>query len=282
MLALLVVSIIWAFSFGLIKGQLTGIDPTLVSAIRLTICFLIFLPFGLKIKWTKSNGILAVNGAIQFGVMYWAYIQSYQYLPGYLVAVFTIFTPIYVFIIHSTLQRSFSFSILLPIVLSVLGAAIIVFKTPENTDWITGFFVLQIANIAFAFGQVSYKSISKKLTQSHSTNMAVMYLGAALFSLAIAIENQSLSQIDMISQHQWLTLIYLGVIASGLGFFLWNLGAKQVKAGHLAIMNNGYIPLAVIFSITIFNEEANLVKLLIGSVCIVLGLWWAAIITSKK
>jgi hypothetical protein len=35
-------------------------------------------------------------GAIQFGLMYVAYIASYQYLSGYLVAVFTIFTPLYV------------------------------------------------------------------------------------------------------------------------------------------------------------------------------------------
>ena len=50
MYALVFVSILWAFSFGLIKGQLTGVDPLLVAAIRLLLCFLVFLPF---YRWHK-------------------------------------------------------------------------------------------------------------------------------------------------------------------------------------------------------------------------------------
>jgi len=43
MLWLLIVSFIWAFSFGLIKTQLTGLDSALVSFIRLLISFFVFL-----------------------------------------------------------------------------------------------------------------------------------------------------------------------------------------------------------------------------------------------
>jgi drug/metabolite transporter (DMT)-like permease len=34
-------------------------------------------------------------------------------------------------------------------------------------------------------------------------------------------------------------LVWLGVVASGLGYFMWNYGATQVDAGTLGIMNNG-------------------------------------------
>ncbi|MFM7261548.1 MAG: hypothetical protein ACKO3W_13190, partial [bacterium] len=44
---------------------------------------------------------------------------------------------------------------------------------------------------------------------------------------------------------QWLTLIYLGVGASGVGFFLWNVGATKVAPATLAVMNNAKVPLGV-------------------------------------
>ena len=37
---------------------------------------------------------------------------------------------------------------------------------------------------------------------------------------------------------QWSVLVWLGVVASGLGYFMWNYGATQVDAGTLGIMNN--------------------------------------------
>ena len=42
---LFIVSLIWAFSFGLIKDRLAGLDANFVAAARLLISLLIFLPF---------------------------------------------------------------------------------------------------------------------------------------------------------------------------------------------------------------------------------------------
>jgi drug/metabolite transporter (DMT)-like permease len=53
--ALIFVSILWAFSFGLIKGELTGLDPTLVAHIRLLLSFIVFLPFAVIAKQYKPN-----------------------------------------------------------------------------------------------------------------------------------------------------------------------------------------------------------------------------------
>jgi drug/metabolite transporter (DMT)-like permease len=63
---------------------------------------------------------------------------------------------------------------------------------------------------------------------------------------------------------QWLTLLYLGVVASGLSFFLWNVGARKVDAGALAIFNDLKIPLAVIVSLLFFGEQTNLLQLSVG------------------
>src|SRR3972149_6330007 len=108
MIYLLIVSLIWAFSFGLIKGQLTGLDANFVAAARLVVSLAAFLPF-LRIKQVTSRlrWRLLVIGAVQFGLMYVAYTYAFQYLQAYEVALFTIFTPLYVTLINDAYQKRF-------------------------------------------------------------------------------------------------------------------------------------------------------------------------------
>jgi len=270
---LVAVSIIWAFSFGLIKGKLTGLDSGLVASIRLILCFLCFAPFLFKVVEQKMRFRLMALGIVQFGIMYLAYIKSYQYLPGYLVAVFTIFTPLYVmtmnfmFVKASRENKALLFS-LMAVLLSVSGAAVIVYRAPGQAEFLIGFLILQIANIAFAIGQWNYQRWADK--ESNAGNMAWMYLGAAGFASLV-----SFPQVDWpavaISNDQILILLYLGIVASGLCFYLWNSGSKMVSASTLAVMNNGYIPIAVIAAIIIFQEPVDLIRLAIGGGLIILS-----------
>ena len=71
-------------------------------------------------------------------------------------------------------------------------------------------------------------------------------------------------------------------MASGLGFFLWNKGASKTNAGTLAAFNNAVVPLAVLSSLFIFNEENNFdgedqIRLMLGS-----GLIGSALFLSMK
>ena len=60
---------------------------------------------------------------------------------------------------------------------------------------------------------------------------------------------------------QVLVLLYLGLLASGVGFFLWNVGATRVSAGTLAVFNNVKIPLAVVVSLLFFAEQTDWLRL---------------------
>lgn len=272
---LIAVSIIWAFSFGLIKGKLTGLDSGLVASIRLILCFLCFMPFVLRVSQQKMRLRLMLLGIVQFGVMYLAYIKSYQYLPGYLVAVFTIFTPFYVIALNIMFDKGSRdpkklTMALVAVMFSVSGAAVIVFRTPGQEAYFVGFLILQLANIMFAIGQWNYQRWADK--SSNAGNMAWMYLGAAMFASLITFPQLDWADIS-ISTEQLGVLLYLGVIASGLCFYLWNSGSKQVSPATLAVMNNGYIPIAVIASIVLFSEDADMLRLLIGGALILLSIY---------
>ncbi len=273
---LIAVSIIWAFSFGLIKGKLTGLDAGMVASIRLILCFLCFAPFLLNVHQGAMRFRLMALGIVQFGIMYLAYIKSYQYLPGYLVAVFTIFTPFYVILLNALFDKAsrqkkrLAYSAAAA-VLSVVGAATIVFKTPGQETFIVGFFILQLANICFAIGQWNYQRWAGK---SDSGNMAWMYLGAAAFASLVSFPQLNWATV-VITQEQILVLLYLGIVASGLCFYLWNSGSKTVNTSTLAVMNNGYIPLAVVASIVLFSEPVDVYRLVVGGSLIALSAWVA-------
>lgn len=273
MLALLLVSLLWAFSFGLIKGNLSGVDANFIAAARLGFAVLVFLPF---LRLNKVPGSLKwklfLIGAAQFGLMYIAYNYAFNYLSAYEVALFTVFTPIYVTLINDFNTRKLHRLNLVTAVLAVVGTVIVVSNGWKSNDILVGFLLVQLSNIGFAFGQVAYKKVmgSGKTILDRDV-FGILFLGGfALAALSSAVFTPWSSMV-LTSKHVF-TLIYLGFVASGLGFFLWNYGARKVEAGTLAIFNDLKIPLSILVSLTIFNEKANLVNLLIGGMIVVAAL----------
>ncbi|GIS42102.1 MAG: hypothetical protein Ct9H90mP15_01420 [Candidatus Neomarinimicrobiota bacterium] len=47
-------------------------------------------------------------------------------------------------------------------------------------------------------------------------------------------------------------LLFLGLISSGIGFLLWNIGAIKISSERLAVVNNLIIPIAIPFKFTYF------------------------------
>jgi drug/metabolite transporter (DMT)-like permease len=276
MFHLVAASLLWAFSFGLIKGQLAGIDPVAVSFGRLALAALAFLPAVLRGRpQGRDFGVALGLGAVQFGLMYILYIAAYQYLPAWLVAVFTIFTPLYVVILSDVSKGRFHTRNLAGAVLAVLGAGVVVARgLDEAADW-RGVLLLQGANLCFAYGQLRYVQLKKTAGIGEAGLLGWMYLGAALFALA-ALGWRLGQGADVLAG--WDTgsvgvLLYLGLLPTALGFYLWNRGAARTTSGLLAGANNLKVPLAVLVSWTVFGEEAAYLRVLAGLVLIVAGLF---------
>ncbi|MBG0754713.1 carboxylate/amino acid/amine transporter [Vibrio cidicii] len=269
------VTLLWAFSFSLIGVYLAGqVDSWFSVLMRVALASVVFLPF-LKFKGISKTliGKLMLVGAFQLGLMYCFYYQSFLLLSVPEVLLFTVFTPIYVTLIYDLLKGRFSPWYLLTALIAVAGAALIKFST-INENFLLGFLVVQGANLCFAIGQVGYKFIMEKesLDLPQHTVFGYFYLGAlcvALVAFALLGNVNKLPTTDV----QWGILIYLGLIASGLGYFAWNKGATMVNAGALAVMNNALVPAGLIVNIVIWNRDVDLLRLAVGGGVILLSLW---------
>jgi drug/metabolite transporter (DMT)-like permease len=277
MFLLVVVSFIWAFSFGLIKGRLAGIDPTAVATLRLTLALLVFLPFWRPraVPWRLALGLAGV-GAVQFGVMYLLYLRAFGELKAYEVALLTITTPIFVTLLDAGIERRFVPRFLLAAALSVMGAGFIVWNGIGQRGVLVGIVLVQLSNLCFAAGQIAWRRLRTRLARpvSDTSVFALLYAGALVVSVGWSLFTTDWSAVH-VDAGQALTLAYLGILASGVCFFWWNIGATRVNAGTLAAFNNAKIPLAVACSLLFFGEHTNVKRLLIGGALMALGVWLA-------
>ena len=271
---LILVTFIWAFSFSFIGEVLAGeVDSYFAVLIRVVLASLVFLPF------TKFKGIqtklklqIMLIGTVQIGLMYIFLYKSFLFLSVPEVVLFTVFTPIYVTLFYDGLKGQFKPLYLISTGLAVLGAYIIRYHNISE-DFITGFLMVQAASICFALGQSSYKKVMELHKDIEQKDVfGYFHFGALIVSVISFLLFANPEKLSP-SLTQWGVLVWLGVVASGLGYFLWNKGACLVDAGILAIMNNALVPAGLIVNLIIWEKTSNYLLLFVGSLIIGLSLY---------
>lgn len=284
MIYLIIASLLWAFSFGLTKGHLVDLNPSFVAWARLAIALPVFLPF-LRVKGMSFARILhlVLIGSVQYGLTYTFYLFSFQYLESYQIAILTIFTPIYVTLIDSVYRKKLIWINFAMALLAVIGAGVINYKNISYDDLLVGFLLMQAANICFSLGQLEYRRWRRLHEVVKDREVyALLIVGAVIIASIATTWNGGWGSLGAATLRQWSALLYLGVFATGLGFYLWNVGAVKTGAGTLAVLNNAKIPLAVFVSIVFFQEDADLLRLFIGGGLMVLAVVLTEYFSSKR
>jgi len=272
---LIFVTLLWAFSFSLIGEYLAGhVDSDFAVLSRILLAGLVFLPFT---RWRgvapEFIGGLVLAGALQFGLTYLCLYRSFAVLTVPEVLLFTILTPLYVSLIDDALSRRFNPWALLAAAVAVCGAAIIRYDA-VSSEFLLGFLLLQVANAAFAAGQVLYRHLVARYPSDVPLfrRFGYFYLGALLVALPAFLAFGDAGRLPQTSL-QWGVLVWLGLGASGLGMYWWNKGATLVDAGTLAVMNNALVPAGLLVNLLLWNREADLLRLGLGGAVILLSLW---------
>ena len=284
MIYLLIVSLIWAFSFGIIGNTLSGVNLFFIASLRLMVAFVIFSPFiNIKNLLFRDCLYLFLLGFIQFGLMYSFYMKSYDFIDSHLVSLFSILTPAYVILINNIKNKKFSIRFFLAALLSILGAAIIKGGIDSlNGVWF-GFLLMQCSGICFAIGQILYREWKIKNPNIGDISVfPLMIFGGVIASVISVFLFHGLTSFDSllitaksVSKSQWMAILYLGIVASGIGFYLWNKGAALSNPGVLAVFNNAVVPLAIFISLFVFGELRNLgnsdSEFIINYICRLIG-----------
>lgn len=268
---LLAASLLWSMSFGLIKGQLGDVHPAFVGFARLALTLPVFLPFmRLRVIASRERLWLILMGGIQYGLAYSTYLYAYRYLEGHHVALLTIFTPLYVVLFDAAGRRRAPWLPLAFAGLAVLGAAVIQYRGASWQGVLAGVLLMQVANACFAWGQLAYRSFRHRNPDIEDQQVfGWLFVGGTIVAAISTTLLGGWSAAAELGGREFAVLTYLGVVASGLGFFLWNRGAVQTPSATLAVMNNLKIPLAVAASVLVFGERTDVLRLLGGGTVMV-------------
>ena len=260
MALLIITTILWAFSFSLIGEYLAGSVDSYFS---------VLMRVGQSLK---AIVLYMLVGAMQLGIMYLFSFRAYVYLSVSEFLLFTVLTPLYITLIYDLLsRRRLRWGYLLSAALAVIGAAIIRYDKVSDHFW-TGLMFVQLANISFAIGMVGYKRLMETRPMPQHNAFAWFYMGAAIVAVSAWFLLGNPQKLPTTSV-QWGVLVWLGVVASGLGYFMWNYGATQVDAGTLGIMNNVHVPAGLLVNLAIWQQQPHWPSFLIGGAVILASLW---------
>ena len=266
---LIITTILWSFSFSLIGNSLAvEMNSWTLAFLRSFIACIFFAPWiNFKIPFNYMIKMIII-GSLQIGIMYSLYLNSFNYTSVQKILLFTVTTPFYVSMISQMLKREFKLFTFFIVFVSVIGG-LIIRMTSFNVADLTALFLVQLANICFASGQILYRELKKN--DKHSINVftdfAFFFIGASTITfLGLVISPYSYSSPE--SLEQWLLILWLGMGASGIGYYMWNYGSTKVKVETLATMNNLVIPLGLVVDIIFFGGRYDFQALIIGTLII--------------
>ncbi|PEH27649.1 carboxylate/amino acid/amine transporter [Salmonella enterica] len=274
MALLIITTILWAFSFSLFGEYLAGhVDSYFAVLIRVGLAALVFLPF-LRSRGhnLKTISLYMLVGAMQLGIMYMLSFHAYLYLTVSELLLFTVLTPLYITLIYDVMsQRRLRWGYAFSALLAVIGAGIIRYDRVTDPFWV-GLLLGQLSNISFAIGIVGYKRLMETRPMPQHNAFAWFYLGAFLVA---AVAGSLLGNAQKLPEttRQWSILVFLGVVASGIGYFMWNYGATQVDAGTLGIMNNMHVPAGLLVNLAIWHQQPHWPSFITGAAVILASLW---------
>lgn len=280
-------SIIFGFSFMMSKTALNYISPLGLIAYRFLLAFLVFE----ILRLTKVIKI-HINKKFMFSIMLVAIFQPVMYFlfetyglakttsaeAGLMIALIPIFVTILSTII---LKEKPLLSQVFFILLSVVGVIFIqLFKSGLNFETSSlGFSLLLLAVISAALFNIASRSAAKS-HKPHEITYVMMLMGAVTFNSIYLIELilkndlsryfSNLSNIQVV-----LPIVYLGVIASIIGFFLVNYSLSKLPAHISSIYSNIATIVAVIAGAVFLNEQIYYYHI-IGGLMIITGIYGAA------
>ena len=271
------------------ESHIIEATPALTSEIFCISALLVFLPFfKLKLFTKKIFFRLFVIGSIEFGFMSIFAQLSLKFLEGHVVALLMLTTPIYMFLIEGFslkngqyLRFFITFIIVLASIIGwVIYEAFFEYDAQKNLQFslnFKGVLFTQLSNISFAVGQVLLKKFFEKTTElSVVCASPVLYLGATIMCMPLALSSIFIPKLTIPSMSCVLSLLVFGIIFFGVAQYLWNVGIAKTNIRTVSVLSNLQIPMAVIISGIVFRENVShktfVLALILMCVMLILGL----------
>jgi len=271
----LIAVIVWGFSFIVTKYALEEVKPVTIVFLRqiLGIAFL----GAIAVKQKKSFAIDRKNGfwVLLLGGLtslhLWIQITGLQYTSasntGWIIGI----TPVFMILLSFFFfKEKMGTQQIAGIMVSFFGLLMLVGKGDfSKIDLIQN--KGDILVITSSFTWAVYSMISKRATLNYSPLMVTFYLFLimAVVMLPFNLGTKEIDSILSLSIKGWLSIAFLGILCSGVGYYLWAQTLNEMsasKAGAFLYVE----PFVTFFSAALLlNEKFSAITLLSGIIIII-------------
>jgi len=242
--AAVTVSLIWGLSFVAASVVLTTLSPVVLATLRFTIASTLFLPVILR---ELNRGLPSMSdlretaylGFLSISLYFWLQYTGVKYAGAGVSALLVVgFIPILTGVASSfMLGEALSRWKVAGSASGFLGVALITVPKLADVQINSGFLFGVLCLLGNAVCWSLYSTMSRRLMQRTGDPLlltAYVTLSGTLVLLPLSLASDW-SAVRLLTQSQWLSVLYLAIVCSGGGYLLWNYALSRLESVRAAI-----------------------------------------------
>lgn len=239
----MLVTFLWSTSFIIIKWGLVDIPPITYAGLRYTLAFIIFIPFILKKKYLTEIKILRASQwkqLVLLGLVFYTLTQGTQFigltlLPSVTVSLLLNFTPIIVAVAGIfLLNEKPSMLQWVGSLLFVVGIVTYFFPVVLIGNKALGIVVMLLGVLANSGAAIIGRDINRKKDVSP---LVITFISMGIGAIILLIIGVVQNGIPVLSEKNWLFLLWLAGVNTAFAFTLWNITLRSLTAMESSIIN---------------------------------------------
>ena len=276
----IIVALVWGLSFVAARMVLTTLSPILLATIRFIIASLIFSPIIIR-EIKKGNTLnyrdileLGLLGILSISIYFWLQYTGVKYVGAGISAILVVgLIPLFTGIASTyVLREHFSLQKVLGVAIGLIGLAFItlpgLFVDDVDVFFYIGVGCLLLNAVIWALYSTLSRRIMKRIQSPVMVTAYVTILGT--LALVVMSVSSDWNTIQLLQPNQWLSILYLSIICSCGGYFLWNYALSGMEAVKAAVWLYIEPVVAFIGELVIFSIIPSLTTL-IGGILIIGG-----------
>jgi len=243
--AAVTVAVIWGLSFVAASVVLATLSPVLLATVRFVIASALFLPVILREMRRGSKPAfsdlkdMASLGLLSISVYFWLQYTGVKHAGAGVSSILVVgFIPILTGVASSLLLgEALSRWKAVGSAAGFVGVALITLPKVTGVDLDAGFLFGVGCLLGNAVCWSLYSTLSRRLMQRtgrplHVTAYVTVFGTLALLPMSLSSDWAALR---LLSQGQWISVLYLAVVCSGGGYLLWNYALSRLESVRAAV-----------------------------------------------
>ena len=271
------------FSGSFVAAKYTTFDlgPFTTSFLRYVVA-LIFLsclifyykPAALKIKKEDISKfiLLGIFGIVSY---HFFYFSSLKYTSVTTTAIIHAFSPVLIGCIAAIfIKERLSKKNYFGIFLAFLGVLILITKGEVQTIFDLNFNLGDILMLLAVLSWAIYSLIVKEMSKKYDSFTLIFYatLSGVIMLLFLALSEGGITQVQNISLRSIISILYMGMFASGIGYLLYNYSITELGPTKTSSIVYSIVPILVtLFSFVLFEERMT-ISMIVSIILVISGL----------